>query len=243
MSAKAENKRLNLLIDTADAKRKIARAAVREFCKTWRRNDLGRGDKRWLDLLRIDGGPGLRRRLSNKDIADFFKVYQVSRGFPVTQRTSLIKIMESCAIKNPTDARLLAEAWKSAGVTKSVNTSAASKALFFMRPDRECVIYDSKAALAIETRYGINPENDFDKFRTKVLERDRELQAFWKLYMPKIKYVSSCFISRRLTDKYLFIEGVLLQAQADVEKSIKSFGKWGFMLKGEGFIQSILKEE
>lgn len=237
----SNRKQENLFVCDQLSQRKIARLAVCEFRKTWNKNTHGRGDKEWLDLLRIDKKHAIPKRLSNKLISEFLTTYKIARDFPEKNRTNMIKIMEDFAKKEIPGVMVLAEKWKECGAKNSINISAASKFLFFMYPDHDCVIYDSKASLAIHKRYGVDQKN-FPAFKEKVLEFDKFLQKFWKLYMPKMNCVPPRFISRRLTDKYLFIEGSLIEAQENVEKAIKCFKKWNFSVEGKNIYKNILEE-
>lgn len=135
----------------------IAKEAINLFDKTWRlpKQDISISDNYWLKKFRLDKSK-TGKAISNTDKwSKFLKAYIVVRGFGTENRGKIHRIVSDQCLKDPTDAYALASTWKRRHISHNLALSAASKVLFFSRPDCECMIFDSFACHAVEARFGI----------------------------------------------------------------------------------------
>ena len=238
------SKSIPIFID--DRQVDIADLALAEFVAKWTRsNSHGRSDSQWLSQLRLDNRKS-ESSVADGDWAKFLTDYIVVRGFDAEKRAPISDcIAEQCSL-DPTDFYALAKLWRTAGVTKHLQISAASKVLFFSAPQSECAIFDRLACLAIKAR-GVRFKVDSDGlkvYRKRVRSVVERHESVW--VDTAAKYASSAevgtdFILRRIADKHLFIEGSLIEAADGLQSAATTFSKLGFANEGSVIAREALK--
>ena len=223
-------------IFSEEAQKKISDMAFKEFIHYWKNPYKHKSDQQWVAAFRIFSATSKDKMTSDLEWPKFLRDYQVARGFPRAARGNLSDCFFRQASSSPNDAPSLAAAWKKADASRGTQLSAASKALFFARPNDCCVIFDSFACLAVGRRSGIGnavKAEDFWSFHRKVLSIGNKLHQVWKEEIDNRKLVFDDvpieFIYRRITDKHLFFEGKLFAALENCFVGLSEMKDLGFL--------------
>lgn len=209
----------------------IAQKALDSFTCCWKQPYIFHSDSEWADIFKN----ARENQINFLNCREFVTDYGLMRAFRwkkprpdeiIVPNEGFLRVLEREIRAEKPDPISLANNWVKEGVFTSRQVSAASKFLFFLCPDARLAIFDSRACTAIKERFKSalpgerqslnfkNTSNGFQDYVNGVLDVVSKHNGFWMAtvseYHQEHPHLNTNFFLRRIADKHLYFEGVIL---------------------------------